>query len=182
MKKELPKTEVDWSKFPKATQEKLKMQKIHEKIINGFQEEPFKHKVEALSKEEIISNRSNAYQFIDFDKQKTVEEYFLDNIKNVLQFGNDAQAIRFMEKYFESKCELKTKTLEEKLDRIVSKEPSKFLEESDKRMQSKSKLFRYSEEEVVELNLRYLQELGKQQSENGHWISFKNWFELNKKK
>ena len=31
-------------------------------------------------------------------KKETLEEYFLGNIKNVLQFGNDAQAIRFMEK------------------------------------------------------------------------------------
>jgi hypothetical protein len=38
-------------------------------------------------------------------KQETIEEYFLDNIKNVLQFKNDAQAIRFMEKYFEAKQE-----------------------------------------------------------------------------
>lgn len=36
-------------------------------------------------------------------KQETLEEYFLDIIKNVLQFSNDAQAIRFMEKYFEAK-------------------------------------------------------------------------------
>ena len=40
----------------------------------------------------------------------------------------------------------------------------------------------YSEKEVVELNLRYLQELGKQQSENGHWINFKEWFEKFKNK
>lgn len=37
-------------------------------------QEPFKHKVEVLSKEEIIANRSNAYEFIDFDKQETLEE------------------------------------------------------------------------------------------------------------
>jgi hypothetical protein len=37
--------------------------------------------------------------------QETLEESFLANIKNVLQFGNDAQAIRFMEKYFEAKQE-----------------------------------------------------------------------------
>ena len=36
--------------------------------------EPFKHKVESLSKEEVLSNRSNAYEFIDFDKQETLEE------------------------------------------------------------------------------------------------------------
>ena len=45
-----------------------------------------------------------------YDKQETleeetVEEYFLSCIKNVLQFGNDAQAIRFMEKYYEAKKE-----------------------------------------------------------------------------
>jgi uncharacterized glyoxalase superfamily protein PhnB len=36
-------------------------------------------------------------------EEETIEEYFLSSIKNVLQFGNDAQAIRFMEKYFEAK-------------------------------------------------------------------------------
>lgn len=44
-------------------------------------------------------------EFIDNHKQETLEECFLANIKNVLQFGNDAQAIRFMEKYFEAKQE-----------------------------------------------------------------------------
>lgn len=43
--------------------------------------------------------------FRDFGKQETVEEYFLDNIKNVLLFKNDAQAIRFMEKYYHAKKE-----------------------------------------------------------------------------
>lgn len=40
-----------------------------------------------------------------FEIETTIEEYFLDNIKNVLQFGNDIQAIRFMEKYYEAKKE-----------------------------------------------------------------------------
>jgi hypothetical protein len=31
---------------------------------------PFKHKVEAIPAEEILANRSNAYEFIDFDKQE----------------------------------------------------------------------------------------------------------------
>ncbi len=35
---------------------------------------PFKHKVESLSTEEVLANRSNAYEFIDFDKQETLEE------------------------------------------------------------------------------------------------------------
>lgn len=38
---------------------------------------------------------------------------------------------------------------------------------------------RYSEQEVIELNLKYLQELGKAQ---GHWLTFPEWFEQNKKK
>ena len=36
-------------------------------------------------------------------KQETLEKYYLGNIKNVLQFGNDAQAIRLMEKYYHAK-------------------------------------------------------------------------------
>ena len=35
--------------------------------------------------------------------EETVEEYFLSNIKNMLQFNNDALAIRFMEKYYHAK-------------------------------------------------------------------------------
>ncbi len=37
-------------------------------------------------------------------EEETIEEYYLSSIKNVLQFNNDAQAIRLMEKYFEQKC------------------------------------------------------------------------------
>jgi len=37
----------------------------------------------------------------------------------------------------------------------------------------------YSEQEVIELNLKYLQGLGKAQ---GHWLNFPEWFEQNKKK
>ena len=36
---------------------------------------------------------------------ETIEEYFLSNIKNMLQFNNDALAIRFMEKYYHTKKE-----------------------------------------------------------------------------
>lgn len=63
--------------------------------------------------------------------------------------------------------------------------PSQIMKMSDvlakaKEMENQQK--GYNEEEVVELNLRYLQELGKQQSENGHWINFKEWFEKFKNK
>lgn len=46
-------TEVEWGKFKKAH---------------------FKHKVESLNTEEVLANRSNAYEFIDFGKQETLEE------------------------------------------------------------------------------------------------------------
>jgi hypothetical protein len=32
-----------------------------------------KHKVETIPAEEVLANRSNAYEFIDFDKQETKE-------------------------------------------------------------------------------------------------------------
>ena len=35
-----------------------------------------KHKVRVIPKEEILANRSNAYEFIDFDKEITFEEVF----------------------------------------------------------------------------------------------------------
>lgn len=35
---------------------------------------PFKHECKVISKEEILENRSNAYNFLDFSKQETVEE------------------------------------------------------------------------------------------------------------
>ena len=95
--------------------------------------------------------------------------------------SNNGRAL-FGYKIIIPKEEINQETFEDKLDRIVSKEPSKFLEESDKRMEAKAKLFRYSEEEVINFNLKYLQELGKHQSENGKWMNFKEWFELNKKK
>jgi hypothetical protein len=49
--------------------------KLHKgEIADESYPEEFKHKCEVLSKEYIIENRSNAYEFIDFDKQETLEE------------------------------------------------------------------------------------------------------------
>ena len=33
-----------------------------------------KHEIKVLSKEEVLANRSNAYNFIDFDKLETIKE------------------------------------------------------------------------------------------------------------
>lgn len=128
------------------------------------------HKGKALSEQEVMDNRSSAYNFIEFDSQEiqpeqiwnaekkegikkliqkhklidmmeqdeqlglyqeTLEECFLANIKNVLQFGNDAQAIRFMEKYFEAKKEQERSYSEAEVYTILMKF---FLEEDRKRM------------------------------------------------
>ena len=51
--------------------------------------------------------------------KETLEESFLANIKNVLQFGNDAQAIRFMEKYFEAKKEQERSYSEEEVLKLI---------------------------------------------------------------
>jgi len=50
----------------------VNMMKADEEL--GLYDEPFKHKVEVIPTEEILANRSNAYEFIDFDKQETLEE------------------------------------------------------------------------------------------------------------
>jgi hypothetical protein len=50
----------------------VNMMKADEEL--GLYNEPFKHKVETIPAEEILANRSNAYEFIDFDKQETLEE------------------------------------------------------------------------------------------------------------
>lgn len=48
----------------------------------GLYDEPFRHKVEIIPAEEILANRSNAYEFIDFDKQETLNEVALEFAKD----------------------------------------------------------------------------------------------------
>jgi len=63
------------TKLPFEEWEKVNARLIKQAIINMMKadeelelyDEPFKHKVEAIPAEEILANRSNAYEFIDFD-------------------------------------------------------------------------------------------------------------------
>jgi hypothetical protein len=49
--------------------------KLHKgEVVDESYPEEFKHECKVLSKEYIMENRSNAYDFIDFDKQETLEE------------------------------------------------------------------------------------------------------------
>lgn len=60
----------------------------------------------SILQSQVSINRGIRYiELDDIKEQETVEEYFLANIKYVLQVNNDAQAIRFMEKYYETKKE-----------------------------------------------------------------------------
>lgn len=61
----------------------IKMMQDDEEL--GLYDEPFKHKVEVLSKEEILANRSNAYEFIDFDKQERM--YSEEDLKSAFLDG-----------------------------------------------------------------------------------------------
>lgn len=73
-----------------------------------------KHEFKIIPKEEVLANRSNAYEFIDFDKQETLEYGLLQHIKFCLECGNEAQAIRLIEKYgFEKQEQNKNKYSEE---------------------------------------------------------------------
>jgi hypothetical protein len=63
------------TKLPFEEWTKVNSRIIKQAIINimkadeelGLYDEPFKHKVEAIPAEEILANRSNAYEFIVFD-------------------------------------------------------------------------------------------------------------------
>jgi hypothetical protein len=46
-----------------------------------------KHEFKIIPKEEVLANRSNAYEFIDFDKQETLENN-LNNAKNYFSNNN----------------------------------------------------------------------------------------------
>jgi hypothetical protein len=58
----------------------VNMMKADEEL--GLYDEPFRHKVEIIPAEEILANRSNAYEFIDFDKQETLNEVALEFAKD----------------------------------------------------------------------------------------------------
>jgi hypothetical protein len=46
-----------------------------------------KHEFKVIPKEEVLDNRSNAYEFIDFDKQETLEETAENYKINIIKSG-----------------------------------------------------------------------------------------------
>ena len=74
--KDNPNTKMYFEEWKKVNarlieQALINMIKADEEL--GLYDEPFKHKVEPIPAEEILANRCNAYEFIDFDKQETKE-------------------------------------------------------------------------------------------------------------
>ena len=52
------------------------------------------------------------------ETKQTIEEYYLDKIKECLSFDKDEMAIRFLEKYHQAKAD-KNKELEKILDTFI---------------------------------------------------------------
>ena len=142
-------------------------------------EEPFKHKVEVLSKEEILANRSNAYEFIDFDKQETLNEVALEFAKDhhemyeTNNFG--AMHFGFIEgaKWREKQYTIEEQHIGHSIDDL-DKSYIKGFNEGAEWQQERS----YSEEEVIDIAKQAFV-LGK---DFGLIGTFNEWFEQFKKK
>jgi hypothetical protein len=63
------------------------------------------HKQETLEENCTCTDECLGYLTKTCKRIETLEEYFLGKVKEVLLFKNDAQAIRFMEKYYQAKKE-----------------------------------------------------------------------------
>lgn len=77
-----------------------------EDVFNDEKKEGLKkfiHKVKSIPKEEILANRSNAYEFIDFDKQEIrySEEEVIDIAKQAFVLGKDFGLIGTFNEWFE---------------------------------------------------------------------------------
>ena len=92
--------------------EKINARLIKQALINmmkddeelGLYNEPFRHKVETIPAEEILANRSNAYEFIDFDKQEIRynEEEVRDIAKQAFILGANFGLIGTFNEWFET--------------------------------------------------------------------------------
>lgn len=113
--------ETQYRKFLEANQKlklsfeewkKVNARLIKQALINmmkddeelGLYDEPFKHKVETIPAEEILANRSNAYEFIDFDKQEIrySEEEVIDIAKQAFVLGANFGLIGTFNEWFET--------------------------------------------------------------------------------
>jgi hypothetical protein len=139
----------------------------------------------------IYKKEDNQLYFKPYGKEDKVSAYFSNDLVKCDKVGNWITNDR----YEDISDEIKQETLEEAIERLLDKYSDKFEISSSKHLpfffHNRNELEEligevikhqqersYSEEEVIELNLKYLQELGKQYS---NWMNFKDWFNLNKK-
>ena len=145
----------------------------------GLYDEPFKHKVEVLSKEEILANRSNAYEFIDFDKQETLNEVALEFAKDHYEMYETSNLgsmhFGFIEgaKWREKQYTIEEQHIGHSIDDL-DKSYIKGFNEGAEWQQERS----YSEEEVIDIAKQAFV-LGK---DFGLIGTFNEWFEQFKKK
>jgi len=152
----------------------------HVELINSNIEE-FDKALE-LSKQELCSCTDECLGYltktcknISEPKQETVEEYYLPLIKNMLEYTNDALAMRFMEKYYHAKKEQEGSYSEKQMDDAYDKGFKDAIER------------RYSEEEVLGFGKFCLNKVadflnGKSDEEDGKEYSIEELFEQFKKK
>ena len=88
-----------------------------------------KHTVKVIPKEEILANRSNAYEFIDFDKQETIEEA-AERLypKNIVSDGYDTNFLGRVGLYLGAKWQQERMYSEEEVLELLTK--SHFIEQN----------------------------------------------------
>ena len=114
---------------------KYGVQAIDDEFLEWFVKNPSCEYVEVYKDKRLeIEQDFDFYEIIipkEEAKQETLEEYFLGKIKEVLQFDNDAQAIRFMEKYFKAKKEQERSYSEEEVKQAYIDGSNNPIEEDD---------------------------------------------------
>ena len=96
-----------------------------------------KHEFKVIPKEEILSNRSNAYEFIDFDKKETIEEAFdriFDSIDYILfDFASFEQGAKWQQEQDKTKYSEEDMVNFNEWTTIMYPNQRRFLTTSDKR-------------------------------------------------
>jgi hypothetical protein len=148
----------------------------------------FEHKGRELSIEEVMEGRSSAYDFIDFDKQETLEEAAYEYSKNK-QINKTSHFIGFKagvkwqaeneSNWFNEYQEVENYIINRIGDKFLEATPEKYNTASEATIALLKANWQteriYSEEEVIQLLIKFNQEI--QEVEN-----IREWFEQFKKK
>jgi hypothetical protein len=163
----------------------INMMKDDEEL--GLYDEPFRHKVEVLSKEEILANRSNAYEFIDFDKQETLNEVALEFAKDHYEMYETSNLgsmhFGFIEgaKWREKQYTIEEQHIGHSIDDLDKSYIKGFNEGAEWQAERS-----YSEEEVIDLlqdfNQNAMEYIKEDEKSIMTSITLKKWFEQFKKK